>query len=681
MDKSKRRKCLEKCHHKDKRCFINIGKNDFRKSHHSCNLTETYVIDKPGVYRLCEDVGFSPVSDPDSLQPSVVHYNIDHLKQISDQIKNNGFTAGLSLKLFGNSNASRDIKPKVQITDKYAILIKSSNVVLNLGNHRLYQANDTKGVIGIKLAEGYENITIMNGILERFTGAAIHSHINDDNELNNLIFKDLIITNNGGIGNPQPGIKIATGIVLASDSTLDVMDSNAVSRYIYNGVQIRNCIINKNTNVGVWLTQAADVVIQNTSLDETYLKDGTYGFVPIVAGIVAQSCENVRLIDVTVNFTRSESRVLSYGTIVVVIAGALFISTSNVVVSRCQFNDTTGEAIVVAGFLADVIPYSLFEDTQFNSTSGSGILTLLVNGFHVSDTFWDGFSSEGLKFVNCQFNDQRISNDTTGLFFDTVSVGGVVVVTSKDVTFDGCQIHGVMNKNSEVDSTLYGMLISSFPEESDSMITRNVTLRKCDIGDIINVRRSHGILLAASVFGDYGSTGTMANIVIDENIISNIVSSSDDPLEVSAGIFALQNLDASFLNCQIKRCRIVEVKRVPEIPKDHGTAGISLLGVLRPNIESNSISNCTNGILLAGSDDGTIMKNKVDNCSNGGYLDLNTVTTCVWMKNYAFKCGTPPDHPYNYTITFGVISPIQTGELSVAYPSGSQTWYNVSIIP
>ena len=684
MDKTKRRKCVDKCHHKNKKCFTNIYRNDFRKNHHSCDLTETYIIDKPGVYRLCEDIGFSPISETDNISPNVTQYNIDHIKQLADKLKQNGFSASLSLRLFNNSDPDRDIKPRNQFTDKYAILIKSSNVVLNLGGHRLYQTNDTKSIIGIKIAENRENITIMNGIIEKFTGCAIHSHVNgnnDDMSINNLIFKDLIITNNGGLGNPQNGIKIASGIVLATDATINGVESDSDIKHLYRGVQIRNCMINKNTNIGIWMSQASDVIIQNTSCDETYLEDGRHGFIPIVAGIVTHLCENVKLIDSTVNFTKSTSQILSFGTVVIVIAGVFSINTGNMVVSNCQINDTIGEGLIVAGFLGDIIPQSIFENTQFNDTVSTGVLTLLVNGFHVSDTFSDGSSSQGIKFINCQFNNQQASKDTTGLFFDSVSVGGAVIVTSRDVSIDNCQFHGSVNKNDNVDSTLYGLLISSFPENSDSQITRNIIVRKSDIGDIINVRRSHGILLAASIFGDYGSTGTLANVVIEDCNISNIVSYSNDPTEISAGIFALQNQNAQFINCQIKRCRIVEVKRIPSISKDHGTSAISLLGVLRPNIESNSISNCTNGILLAGSDNGTITKNKVDNCSNGGYIDLNDISSCVWLKNYAFNCGTPADHSLNYTITFGVISPVQTGELSTGYPSGPETWYNISLIP
>ena len=591
-------KCVKKC----EKCIFTIHKKDFY-DRSTKSLSKTYVISKPGVYKLCDDVIFTPPGqDFVPLKTKVVKPSHEKLPTQEINLQ--------TLKTQVNKFQVPYEFPNPPLVS--AILVNSSNVVLDLGGHHLSQGNLVKAVIGIELVPDNQNIVIKNGTVEKFTGAAIHSYIptcEPQPNLKELLFSQLKLIDNGGNGDPNFGspLAFATGLNLYTDLPGDEIVNFDVPKF-YQNIVIENCDINRNTFSGMCFFQSINVVIKNTHCNDTFISDeADLTSIPVVtAGMYIRGSENLQIENSTFNGYHSLNskppRILGFWSMFT-INNATIINCRNVIISNTQMNGANISAAVAAGLAGAEITGLRCINSQFNNITGINVAA--VNGFHNSDQGdliieGQGTSSNGHFFSGCQFNQIQSKEILFG------GVEGFLSTTWKNILLDSCQITGCVNNSfiflPSITTRTSGLLIFSSPSGPTSTEVgncRNVVIKNCQISDIQDnssapegqVSSTNGILIGSGF--QQKVIGSLNNATIKNCDISNVSTIREGQ---TAGI-SLANTNGLFT----KRT-YVSTNRICDIHNsNNSTAGILLSNVNFPNVTHNNITDADNGIRMSNS--------------------------------------------------------------------------------
>jgi hypothetical protein len=645
-------------------------------------VTAGLTITEPGVYQFCENITFSPcVVTAATAAKSASNVDVDKLKADITQLAQTkkGSISVSDIQNAVNANTAKNAAAMTASAPTAAITIASSNVYIDMKNFTLQQGDSCPGVVGYWLTEGFENISIVNGTIQYFLGAGIASFIDtaedpaDQLYLKQLLFNNLTIVDNGGLGDPSSGARIATGISLETDLS-GAQSPNYDTPQFYQNVQVLNCNVNRNTGGGVQVTQASDVTVENTHIDYTYLGSEPLGFYLALYGFGALSCENVRIINSTCNETTFQGTTAD--TFIVFQAGAFMIPVQNIYIDRCQFNNTRGSAIIVSGIVSGTIDHAFVQNSQFNNATGIGSACLLIEGWHMSDSDFAQVSGDGYRIVNCQFNNSYSEQGNLGY----LQVSGNDFITCKDIVLENCQAMGsTLVGDFPFLAETFGFHIGTSPSNgvsNEQSSTRNITFRNVTVGDITGPQDVIGIMTNSSSAEPI--VGFATNYTIEGAIIGHIRTSH--ATQPAFGIGATCPSDAFYQNLYISNNRISDVYSTDAT--NTSSAGIGVLNVIRPNISNNSISDCENGIVLdSGSTDGVVVGNEVDWCPNAGIWDTLPTTTTFYSQNKVINCGTPSTCCTNYQINWGIKPPVINASLSKGYPKCSNPWFNLSVTP
>ena len=149
-------------------------------------------------------------------------------------------------------------------------VIDGDNIKVDLCCHKLEPFDASPGTIGFQLIPGHKNITITNGTICKFQGAAVDSFITVASglTLDELNFADLDIVDNGD-GTLNNGALYSTGINL--DGDFDFSPLTPSSTYYFFNVLIKNCKINRNTQRGVNIAAGDGITVNSSTINDTYL--------------------------------------------------------------------------------------------------------------------------------------------------------------------------------------------------------------------------------------------------------------------------------------------------------------------------------------------------------------------------------------------------------------------------
>ncbi|GAG85352.1 unnamed protein product, partial [marine sediment metagenome] len=207
-----------------------------------CKLTKTYVIDKPGKYKLCQDISFCPNEE-----------------------------------------------------QKSAIFIDADNVTLDLCNNILSQGNNINYTKGILVKTGHQNIEIHNGIVTKFSQIGIEVQGGQET----IKLRSLVVTENGTGAYPVVPVGYAQfkkngGIWLGTTRTDEyILPSPGFPLLLVdpflgniNNVYVENVKADKNRWVGINLGEGKNWKIYkstgNEQFENTYtdffIEDGPNGF-------------------------------------------------------------------------------------------------------------------------------------------------------------------------------------------------------------------------------------------------------------------------------------------------------------------------------------------------------------------------------------------------------------------
>ena len=585
-------KCVDK---KCDKCYVTIRKKDFY-DRSTKSLSKTYVISKPGVYHLCDDIIFTPVGQdfiPLTYNKVVETPSIEQLQCQEINLQ--------TLKTLETFQVPCEFPNPPLIS---AILINSSDVVLDLGDHHLSQGNLVQGVIGIELVPDHQNISIKNGTVEHFTGAAVHAYIpicEPQPTLKELFFGKLNLINNGN-GDPNFG----TPFALATGLSLDTGSIGVIIKFddpkFYQNVVIENCNINQNTFTSLYISQGVNITIKNTHCNDTYISDEAdlSNMPPATGGVYLRGSENIMMDDSTFNGYRSLNSTPKrfFGLWSMFGLGNLFLSNCrNIRISNCQMNDSIMTGAVIAALISSGLTGLICTKSQFNNITG--VNAAAVNGFHNSDQgdlVIEGqeSSASGLLFTKCQFNQIQ------GREFIAGGVEGFLATTWRNVVLDNCQITKCVNNGFNVrPSRTTGILMFSVPTGPTSTQVSNcgnVVVKNCQISDIQDnssgqASSTNGILIGSGF--QQKVIGSLNNATIKNCDISNVSSIRDGQ---TAGI-SLVNIDGLFT----KRTYATSNRICDIHNSDNSTAGILLTNVNLPNVTHNNITDADNGILLSNS--------------------------------------------------------------------------------
>lgn len=564
-----------------------------------------------------------------------------------------------------------------------SIIIAADDVVLDLCNHQL-QPKFASNFIGIEIIPGHRNITVTNGTISGFKtdgthpARAIHAFIPESTPqltLNTLLFTDLVLTDNGGeIAFPN-GIE---GTAIFLESELSDFPQRQ-TRFAFFNVTIQR--VKANQSVGnsiIGVTFAQNLRFEDTQANDLTLAiDGDPG-----AAFVLRS-ENVTIFNCQFNNVTHTDPFAIFG----LCGGLAIFSSNNILLKDTQSNNIFGSQFIVTGAFFSGCQDALIENCQFNQVTGGdglegfGVGSTIISGIHISDSPNQEFSTKGLKFINCQFNDITRLGTTKTLFNPLAFVEGSDIITFQDAVFESCQAIRIKTENPFYSAR--GWLISSFPQDPVPPFgdIANILFKDCFVSQIAATNDVFGI--AFHVEPSEGKSSILKNIVVEDCVVQRVFSSSS--VGKVGGIAEYSLVGPSPLlhlkNFLVKNCRVCDV---------HGggsalSAGILVESVQNPVISNNSVSDCENGILFTGQEEvpgfvekGLVQENNVSNCTVSGYRDNRCPTNSAWLNNVAFNNGTPATHKTNYLIHWGGRPPVCKGDLA-KYPK-CEGIQNVSLL-
>ncbi len=370
-----------------------------------------YVITQPGIYCLKEDVVFNPTLSP--IAPATPTPPYDYLAPTTVQA---------------------------------AITIRSSNVVVLLGDHRLSQAGAGTSTqipycVGIVIPDvipndpdinsiGLQSIYIKGGdpaIIDGFSmmGIRVFGHCYDI-RLSNITIKNCAELASQALrpvvyGFPYfphnapttpgfgPSFSVA-GLAIGETGRggagpvwfADLPDTEFNTQNRNNEIILENVSCLNNFQIGLRCPNAFNVTINNCHFNETWSDDvllnpfgatftanGQHPFIPQTAN-VDPSLYNAVISNSTFNDTTYRGDFTTIVDSAFPIAGCTTTHSKNVVWNNCQFNGTTctfvnvsaDVDVPVCGFLSSGIEDNTFNDCHFDDCTAIGS----INGFHMSGT-------------------------------------------------------------------------------------------------------------------------------------------------------------------------------------------------------------------------------------------------------------------------------------------------------
>ena len=557
-----RQPCKKNC----KSCKVLI-KRDFRDKN-TCKLSQTFVISREGKYCLGENIGFEP-----------------------------------------------------DVDNSVAILIKASNVILDLCGNKLYQKNDPSlpgqlGAVGIAFEENvsHSNITIKNGTLSGFGGASIKASMlrdgvepDDQQTLDTISFLNLKILDNGNgtvDTNPVQGVPIfevgapptptySTGISLITDALTAVKFQN---QYVYQNIIVSECQMIKNTGSSMFVSYGKNITIKDSQLNDAYWSLAPFG--SQTSNMCLVTGENISIESSSFNnavITTSDAGFV-FGSF-----GVLFNMLLNVQGIDSKFNNSrieesvVGVSVFAGGIVGGSMSNSHWTNCQFNNSTGTSS-TILTNAFHISDVTDVEVSNSGNKFVNCQFNDTSrigqgvIPGDTTGLWINN----------SRGTTLTDCQFENISSEFPLVRAVGIRFISGKQDPVTDSIgAHKSNTAKNCTFTNIVGAGNAVGVDIVNRNEGQDGVAGEFMNTVIEDSVITRIVG-QDSAAGIHVNLLLpTQGESYAFVrNVCIKGNCISEIKGA----NDDATAGILINSTERPIVCDNIINDATNGILMTGSD-------------------------------------------------------------------------------
>ncbi len=496
--------------------------------------------------------------------------------------------------------------------DSSAIQVLSNDVTIDLNGFSLKQTNSTANVNAITLGDVsglviLNNITVKNGSISNFTGVGVKA-LNLTVAPSVQSFKDIQLldlnildcgTSIDQVENPNK----ASGIDL--DSVFQEVNTTFFKYVAYENVTLKNCNVERSLgNAGINIQTGNNVTLINTQANKTQSNYGGNIFWDqfqyfIVSGIVIVA-NNVLLENCKAIGTKFYDGTNSFASIS---AGLYLQYSHNGIIKNCQFNDTYGEycSIVCNALMAGFIN-GLVEDCQFNNSfvqhGGS-----YSNAIHVSDTVLQQTNMLGIKFVNCQFNGARIG-DLAGPAGSQMS--GPFIFTGRDIVFENCQACDIGTYSPNYQVYGFNFLTAGGDPIPYYGNVQNITFSNCIASNIFSTN-SHtaGFRVgSASLAGNRtGVQGACVNTVVKNCVAENIRSFTS--FGVCAGITQVVLASGSASsgpapknsNIYIENCRISDVRAPSPL-----SGGIVVQSTKRPVILNNSISDCDRGILFTGTD-------------------------------------------------------------------------------
>lgn len=524
-----------------------------------------------------------------------------HIIRECDFLTQGTISATVVIDQPGQYCLGEDIHYNPQAEESVAFIIDADDVTLDLCGHTLSDVNpELLVVVGIDIEPGHRNIKILNGTITGFTAAAISAIVPDpERALDTLLFEDLTIIDNG-LNGVQNDDALAAGY-RASGINLESLFNDFPlfeTRFGFFNVTINSCFINRSTRLGVGIIAANGLVLEDTQTNETFLNVGDR----LVGAYYFDFCKNIKMRNCTGNNTSHNDVAGLFNQV----GGAFIFDSENVLLEDCQFNNSFGVAnLIVNGANLSNNRNALYINCQFNNPTG-GEFSLIVNGVHQSDGPPQEYDANGIKYVNCQFNGAFRAADGGTFAPPFAVVGGTLMITTKNLVFEGCQ--STNNRSDNPEYRVFGFYTASDaadPANSEFGATRNFTWQNCVVGDLSGPNDVFGYSHFTESASNDGVAAETGNAVFETCIAEHLrcTSTTGNVSGIRIGLsyneFLVFGRNEPFhvlTNPYVKNCRISDIKGGSQ-----DSAGIYFESVHNPVILNTSITDCPNGIVFTGS--------------------------------------------------------------------------------
>lgn len=587
-----------------------------------------------------------------------------------------------------------------------AIQIVSEDVTVDLNGLTIKQADPTIPFgYAIQIGYGYfpqtieeqnfvaKNVTIKNGTIKQFTGNGILAFNNTfgtlfgDPATTELPFEDIQLRNLN---------VLECGLVTRDINETDLLGIPGISLFAFNeggsfgasptygfkNIAVETVHVNDNAgpaSAAFLINTGENVTINNSTANNTIANEFDDPGFPIpysVAAFYVQG-KNIQLFKCQGNGTQDlHAGVFSEGSQI----GSFFQRSFDVYLRECQFNDTFGENSAIINVNPSNTTGWLAENCQFNNNRG-GLKAGIVVGVHLSDTAPQVVTANGMKWVNCQFNNHSVNpNSLQGSF-----VAGYVAITATNVEFVDCQSCNIRAESpSHWAHGLLNAVVATDPLFPFGNVTSTI-FKNCTVSNISSNRAVFG-LGSGYGSGNRSRQALNSNLVVDNCTIENLRSFSIDPVDKIAGIMQVDLVvsedlpDVNVLplvnNVLIKNSRVSDVLHQPA-GNSNGTpnsnsAGILLESAQNPTLLNNSVANCDKGILLTGKTG--IVPNAFQLATTEGDafaqppVPINIGTSRVLTITVP---GVATTLPANYTYRGPRLNTALTAHIEVADPTGA----------
>ena len=515
-----------------------------------------------------------------------------------------------------------------------AVRILSDDVTIDLDGLTIRQSNpDTPFGYFIEAGYGYfpvteeqlsfvaKNITIKNGTIKHFTGNGINmfnstfGDANGENATTRTAWEDITIED---INVLECGFDSYEFSDLAGVSGISFIAVNTdalfgdIPNYGFKNIKMTNLKVNDIFAAGgsaVFISRGQNVYLKNMEANNTLGTNaqdvgGAYN----IGGFYIEG-QDIFLTNCRGNNTRDEGTTrFSFSSQV----GSFFQRSFNVVLKDCTFNNLYGYNSVIVNVNTSGTAGLFVENCQFNHRSG-GPGARIISGIHVSDGDFQVVPARGNKYLNCQF--LGATADETNLRAELVT--GYNGVTATSVEFDNC-FFGNISFFTGDNNTLYrsaAAAINGVFGQDPTYPFANVsstTFKNCTVSDIkgnVSIVGLSGI--SESFFRN--RQPSLSNVIAEGNIISDLVSTSEDDFTVVVGIgntstyggpralFAFPQMTENFT---VRNNEFSGIHHYPagdrDVEPSSLVAAILLNAVTNAIVTENTINNCDNGIVTTG---------------------------------------------------------------------------------
>ena len=610
-----------------------------RKDFHSHGETKkTYLIDRPGKYRLSQSIEFMP-----------------------------------------NKIGS------------VAILIDADDVILDLCNNELTQANSTMLGVGIRVKKGNTNVSIVNGTVSNFTLNGIYveggsSNIFLGNDDSNLFVKGC------GYGNQYSFFDNINGVFHYSCGILLGEGGDMFTYGPIKTIRLSNVFAEENGFCGVFMGPFQDAVFTDCSFSRNI--DGRLGYVlpsdptntfynsvfasgftffTAYSGSFADYISNsATFINCHFDQNTAKNGPEQWNT------GFFFNRNFNgLKVYQCTFNGNQGiggRKIGLSGFgTAGAIlgggGSAVFEDSEFSGN----LSEFFAEGLHHSGNSPRGGAFQdpnGVVIRGCTAAGNRSRGTTTDNGTTSSTARGFELDFVFNLTIEDC-----VSQNNTATSTfpIYvessGISLYAANLEGGNGNEKNVLIKGCHISgnSSVSPRSGTGIFNSGDAFGINLGGSPVYNVAIQDCVIQNnvLVDTDGNNLEADIGIFNLHYTPDSLLNLLVEDCKIFD--------QSFGISSWNFGAKVSGIIQKNTLSNTGTGVSFLGGHCFSVNNNYITN-SDVGFLDSNNPSSSLFSNNMTLGVTTP----FSVTYAFGPV-PVVTGSLTIGFPFGAQALDNIAM--